>query len=273
MAKPLVSDELWAIVAPLLPPEPPKPKGGRPRVPDRACLTGIIFVLKSRIPWELLPQEMRCGSGMTCWRRLRDWHTSTASGTRSIASCSIASAKPARSIGRRASLDCASVPAKKGATASAEPHRPRQTRHQTAHSHRARRYPVRPSPDRSQPPRVGGLRAADRCHTPHQAAQRPPPQAPRQDARRQGLRHPALPPCPAPAPHPRPHRPQSIDSSQRLGRHRWVVVRTFSWLNQFRRLPIRYERRADIHHAFLTLGCALICFRGRDWRAELAGGG
>ena len=74
MAKPLVSDELWALVAPLLPPEPPKPKGGRPRVPDRACLTGIIFVLKSGIQWELLPQEMGCGSGMTCWRRLRDWN-------------------------------------------------------------------------------------------------------------------------------------------------------------------------------------------------------
>src|SRR5690349_19061905 len=73
MNKPLVSDELWALVAPLLPPEPPKPKGGRPRVSDRACLTGIIFVLRSGIPWEMLPQELGCGSGMTCWRRLRDW--------------------------------------------------------------------------------------------------------------------------------------------------------------------------------------------------------
>jgi transposase len=71
--KPLVSDELWALVAPLLPPEPPKPKGGRPRVSDRAALTGIIFVLKSGIPWEMLPPEMGCGSGVTCWRRLRDW--------------------------------------------------------------------------------------------------------------------------------------------------------------------------------------------------------
>src|ERR671910_1970416 len=73
MAKALVSDELWALVAPLLPPEPPKAKGGRPRVSDRAALAGIIFVLKSGIPWEMLPQEMGCGSGMTCWRRLRDW--------------------------------------------------------------------------------------------------------------------------------------------------------------------------------------------------------
>ena len=71
--KPLVTDELWTVVEPLLPKQPPKPKGGRPRVNDRAALTGILFVLKSGIPWEMLPQEMGCGSGMTCWRRLKEW--------------------------------------------------------------------------------------------------------------------------------------------------------------------------------------------------------
>ena len=74
MPKPLVTDELWTVVEPLLPEQPPKPKGGRPRVNDRAVLTGILFVLKSEIPWEMLPQEMGCGSGMTCWRRLEEWH-------------------------------------------------------------------------------------------------------------------------------------------------------------------------------------------------------
>jgi len=73
MKRALVTDELWSIVQPLLPAEPPKPKGGRPRVPNRAALTGILFVLRSGIPWEMLPQEMGCGSGVTCWRRLRDW--------------------------------------------------------------------------------------------------------------------------------------------------------------------------------------------------------
>jgi len=73
MAKPLVPDELWQRIEPLIPPRPPRLQGGRPPVPDRAALTGIVFVLRTGIQWELLPQEMGCGCGMTCWRRLRDW--------------------------------------------------------------------------------------------------------------------------------------------------------------------------------------------------------
>ena len=73
MARPLVPDDLWAAIAPLLPPEPPRPKGGRPPIPNRSALTGILFVLRSGLPWEMLPAEMGCGSGMSCWRRLRDW--------------------------------------------------------------------------------------------------------------------------------------------------------------------------------------------------------
>lgn len=72
MSKPLVTDELWAAIEPLLPPEPPKPRGGRPRCNNRAALAGIVFVLRSGIPWVMLPRELGC-SGMTCWRRLRDW--------------------------------------------------------------------------------------------------------------------------------------------------------------------------------------------------------
>jgi transposase len=53
---------------------------------------------------------------------------------------------------------------------------------------------------------------------------------------------------------------KGIESSTKLGRHRWVVERTFAWLNRYRRLTIRYERNADLHLAFLDLGCALIAF-------------
>jgi transposase len=61
----LVPDELWAFVEPLLPPRSPKAKGGRPRVPDRTALEGIVYVLRSGIPWRMLPKEFGC-SGVTC---------------------------------------------------------------------------------------------------------------------------------------------------------------------------------------------------------------
>ena len=114
MATPLVPDELWAIVEPLLPPEPPKPKGGRPRVPDRAALTGIIFVLKSGIPWEMLPPELGCGSGMTCWRRLRDWQEAGV-WDRLHQTLLDRLGEADRIDWSRASLDSASIPAKRGA--------------------------------------------------------------------------------------------------------------------------------------------------------------
>src|SRR3972149_6177918 len=73
MAKPLLTEELWAVIEPCLPPPKPHPHGGRPTVPNRQALTGILYVLKTGVPWEDLPREMGCGSGMTCWRRLHDW--------------------------------------------------------------------------------------------------------------------------------------------------------------------------------------------------------
>ena len=73
MAFTLVPDRLWREIKPLLPPELPKPKGGRPRVPVRACLTGIVYVLRTGMPWRMVPAELGCGSGVTCWRRLREW--------------------------------------------------------------------------------------------------------------------------------------------------------------------------------------------------------
>ena len=73
MATALLPDPLWDLAEPFLPIPPRRPQGGRPRVSNRACLTGIVFVLRSGIPGQMLPQELGCGSGMACWRRLRDW--------------------------------------------------------------------------------------------------------------------------------------------------------------------------------------------------------
>ena len=74
MAKPLLSDELWAVIEPLLPEWHPSPRGGHPRVEDRKALTGILFVLKTGINWNDLPRELNCGSGSRCRRRLQEWH-------------------------------------------------------------------------------------------------------------------------------------------------------------------------------------------------------
>ena len=78
MAKPILEDSLWELIAPLLPQPRPRRRRypGRKPLENRAALCGILFVLRSGIPWELLPQELGFGSGMTCWRRLRDWQAS-----------------------------------------------------------------------------------------------------------------------------------------------------------------------------------------------------
>jgi len=74
MAKQILDDKLWQIIEPLLPKKKRRFRyPGRKPMDDRAVLRGILFVLKTGIAWEDLPQEMGCGSGMTCWRRLRDW--------------------------------------------------------------------------------------------------------------------------------------------------------------------------------------------------------
>jgi transposase len=72
MAQLLVTDDLWELIEPLLPTFTCGPKGGHPAVDNRVCLTGILFVLKTGIPWEDFPQEMGC-CGMTLWNRLADW--------------------------------------------------------------------------------------------------------------------------------------------------------------------------------------------------------
>ena len=107
MASSLVSDTLWSLFATLRPSRLPRPKGGRPPIDDRAALTGI--------PWEMLPQEMGCGSGMTCWRR--DWQD--AGVWQTFHHALLDRLGRARLIDwNRCSLDAASLPAKAGAAAT-----------------------------------------------------------------------------------------------------------------------------------------------------------
>ncbi len=73
MAKPILTDEKLDRAQHLFQPPPPRPKGGRKRVEDRRVLTGILFILRTCIPWHELPLEMGCGSGMTARRRVLEW--------------------------------------------------------------------------------------------------------------------------------------------------------------------------------------------------------
>jgi transposase len=110
----LVSDKLWSRVERLLPPHPPQPEGGHPWNPDRPALCGIIYVLQTGIGWQQLPTALGCGSGSTCWRRLRDWQA--AGVWERLHRLVLDELGAAGAIDwERLCVDSASLPAKKGA--------------------------------------------------------------------------------------------------------------------------------------------------------------
>jgi len=260
MAKQLVSDELWKIIEPLLPEEPPKPKGGRPRVDDRAALSGIIFVLRSGIPWEMLPQEMGCGSGITCWRRLKEWHEAgiwerlhrvllnrlgEADHDRVGARLFGLGEHPGQKRGRKAGAN----PTDKG-KAGTKRHIvvdkrgvPLSVITSAANVHDSivseelldAIEPIK-RPGRGRPRKRPEKLHADKAYDDKKCARA---------LRKRGIK--------------RRIARKGVESSEKLGRHRWVVERTLAWVAKYRRLTIRYERRDDIHEAFLSLGCSLIC--------------
>jgi transposase len=260
VAKPILPDELWAIIEPPPPPPPaPGPKGGRPPVPHRAALTGILFVLKTGVPWEDLPCEMGCGSGMTCWRRLRDRR---ADGTWDrIHRVLLARLRGADKIDwSRALVDSSSVRAAYGGEATGPGPVDRAkpgTKHHLITD--ASGIPLASSVTRANrndiselAPLFGKLpEVAGKVGRPRRK-----PDALQGDGaydsepHRQGLRQlgvePVLP-------------EKGIDDDAGLGETRWPIERTLSWAHQNRRLRIRYERRHDIHQAFLTLACIKIC--------------
>src|SRR5574337_1554797 len=115
MTKPLVDDKLWEVIEPLIPIKARRKKNpGRKRLDDRKALTGILFVLKTGIGWKDLPQEMGCGSGMTCWRRLNEWER--AGVWQKLHEVLLAKLQGAEQIDwSRSAVDSASVRALKGA--------------------------------------------------------------------------------------------------------------------------------------------------------------
>ena len=260
MAAALLPYLLWDLVEPFLPIPPRRPQGGRPRVSDRACLTGIVFVLRSGIPWQMLPQELACGSGMTCWRRLRDWQLA---GVWDLIHFALLDwlARHDQIDWSRAVLDSCSVRGVWWQSTGPNPTdraKRGSKRHLICDGHGvpfavrltgANRNDMQEAlalvdaipllqGERGRPRRRPDCVLGDRGYD---AA-----------AIRRGLRLRHIVPCLA---------KRRTKHGSGLGRRRWVVERTFAWLNQFRRLRVRYDKRADIHEAFVSLGCALICWR------------
>jgi transposase len=118
----LVSDERWDAIEPLLPPHPAQPRGGRPWLPDHPALCGMIFVLRTGIQWRWLSAELGCGSGVTGWRRLRDWER--AGVWHRLHRVPLDRLDEAHKLDwSRARGDSASIAARKGATRSARTRR------------------------------------------------------------------------------------------------------------------------------------------------------
>ena len=191
MPEALVSEGLWEVIRPLLPAESSKPKGGRPRVPDRAALEGIVYVLRSGIPWRMLPEEFGC-SGVTCWRRLRDWQE--AGVWRRLRQALLDRLGQAGLIDwARASVDSASTPAKKGEEDRSQPGRSQQTRLETPPARRRERHAARRGAHRGPGPRLKDLRGVGRRRRAGKRTQGTAQEAAQKAARRQRLRLRALP--------------------------------------------------------------------------------
>jgi transposase len=261
MAKPLLPDELWEIIRPVLPEHPSRVWGGRKPIEDRKALTGIIFVLKTGLPWEDLPQEMGCGSGMTCWRRLRDWQQ--AGVWDQVKQLLLNHLREADKLDfARAAVDSASVRAFGGGEKTGpnptDRAKPGSKHHVITDAQGTPLKVLVTGANRHDStqllslvdavPPVAGKPGRPRRRPQKLFADRAYDSDPLRDALRQRHIQPHL------ARRDEPH-------GSGLGVFRWVAERVLSWLHGFRRLRTRYDRRADIHEGFVGLADCLICFR------------
>ncbi|MGI5341445.1 IS5 family transposase [Streptomyces sp. CA-181903] len=258
----LVSDDLWARVAPLLPSRPPRRYRHPGRLPadDRAALRGIVYVLRKGVSWWDMPAERTGCSGITAWRRLRDWteagvwprlHEVLLAELRAVGLLEMG----------EAAIDGSHVWAlKRGAHTGPSP----VDRGRTGSKHHlivdrhgtplavtltgGNRHDVTQLlPLLNAIPPVRGLRGRPRRRPRRLFADRGYDYDKYRRLRRRGIT-------------PRIAR-RGVAHGSGLGKTRWVVERTFAWLHQFKRLRIRYEIRANLHLALLQLACSIICLR------------
>ncbi|MFF6816064.1 IS5 family transposase [Streptomyces sp. NPDC012403] len=266
----IVSDELWSLIEPLLPEPPPKQVEGRPRVPDRQALCGILFVLHTGIQWEYLPQELGFGSGMTCWRRLAAWneagvweklHQLLLNKLRSKNQLDWSRAvidSPPGFAGGTPTHVRAGTQGPKSGPCPVDRARPGSKHHVLTDGQGIplavsltggnRNDVTQLLPLLDKIPAVAGVVGRPRRRPDMLFADRGYDHDKyRRLLRQRGIR-------PVIAERGQPH-------GTGLGTFRWVVERTISWLHGFRRLRIRWERRDDIHEAFLGLAVCLITHR------------
>jgi transposase len=263
VAKPLLTDELWRRVEPLLPSPAPRRfrYPGRRPLTHRQALTGILFVLKTGINWNDLPRELGCGSGSRCRRRLAEWHE--AGVWAQLHALLLDELRGADKIDwSRAAVDSASVRALGGGEETG-PNPTDRGKKGTKHHAVADRHSIplaatvtaantpdvnevlevvdqipdvrgKPGRPRRRPRKLYGDRAYDSRR--HRAALRERGIRPKLARRR--------------APH-----------GSGLGAARWVVERLLGWLHHFRKLRLRTDWTLQAHDALLKLACSLICLR------------
>lgn len=263
MAKPLVSDELWEVIQPLLP--PPKPRRfrypGRKPVGDRQALTGILFVLKTGLPWEDLPAEMGCGCGMTCWRRLQRWQRLGV--WAALFQVLLERLDDAGKIDwSRAAVDSTFARAFGGVEGSGknptDRGRPGVKQHVLAD---ARGIPLAVTTTPANRPEIEQLLPLVDSAGPLDEATGEPQHRPEEvygdraydsEPHRQKLRTRGIDPKLA---------KRYTAHGSGLGKYRWVVERLISWLHGFRKLRFVTEKDQGMQFAFLDLACSLICLR------------
>ncbi|MFB9883976.1 IS5 family transposase [Planobispora siamensis] len=258
----MVPDELWQRIEPLLPAAERRYRHpGRRRLDDRKVLCGILFVLYTGIPWEFLPQELGFGSGMTCWRRLRDWHQ--AGVWQALHELLLAQLHAADRLDwSKAVIDSAQVRALKGGPKTGPSP---VDRGKTGSKHHV-------ITDGSGIPLAMGLGGGNRndilqliplidAIPPVRGKRGRPRRRPAviyadraydHEIYRRQVRRRRIEPIFA---------RRGTGHGSGLGTHRWVVEQTLALLHHFRRLRIRWEIRDDIHEAFMILAAAIICWR------------